>query len=173
MVTKATICINSLKSQGCKVKTKLLVLMLVGHLGYAHAKEDLATALDTTPSPKSHSIDFIDKNLKLTLACTEGNTQPILNVTMAESFALSGDPSVLIISSDKQNRVKLRGTATLMNFTSGDKTDPDLWENLSKLQSPALHLEVISFRSSKYTSSDLAAAGFTAAVAKLKQDCIQ
>lgn len=148
--------------------------MLVGHLGYAHAKEDLATALDTTPpSPKSHSIDFIDKNLKLTLACTVGHTQPILNVTMAESFALSGDPSVLIISNDKQHRVKLRGTATLMNFTSGDKTAPDLWESLSQLQSTELHLEVISFRSSKYTSSDLVAAGFTDAVVKLKQDCIQ
>ncbi|PIW58780.1 hypothetical protein [Shewanella sp. CG12_big_fil_rev_8_21_14_0_65_47_15] len=155
------------------MKTKLLVLMLGGHLSYAHAKEDLATALDTTPSPKSHSIDFIDKNLKLTLACTVGHTQPILNVTMTESFALSGDPSVLIISSDKQNRLKLRGTATLMNFTSGDKTAPDLWESLSQLQSTELHLEVISFRSSKYTSSNLVAAGFTDAVVKLKQDCVQ
>ena len=156
------------------MKTKLLVLILVGHLGYAHAKEDLATALDTTATgPKNHSIDFIDKNLKLTLACTVGKTQPILKVTMAESFAFSGDPSVLIISNDNQHRVKLRGTATLMNFTSGDKTDSDLWESLSQFQSAELHLEVISFRSSKYTSSDLVATGFTDAVAKLKQDCIQ
>ncbi|MEL4429937.1 hypothetical protein [Shewanella mangrovisoli] len=156
------------------MKTQLLALMLVSHLGYAYAKEDLATTLDIAePAPKSHSIDFIDKGLKLSLSCSVGETQPILNVTMGESFAFGSDPSVLIIRSDKQHSVKFRGTATLMNFTSLPKADDDLWQALAQLQTQELSLEAVSFRSSKYTSSTLVAVGFSEAVSQLKQQCSQ
>ena len=156
------------------MKTQLLALMLVSHIGYAHAKEDLASTLNAEGIPlKSHSIDFIDKNLKLTLACSVGDLQPSINVTMSESFAFYGDPSVLIITSGEQAKLKLHGTGSLMNFSSGNKTNSDLWKSLSTIQSPNLHLEAISFRSSKYTSSNIVAVGFADAVAKLKQDCVQ
>lgn len=156
------------------MKTQLLALMLVSHIGYAHAKEDLASTLNAEGiALKSHNIDFIDKNLKLTLACSVGDLQPSINVTMSESFAFYGDPSVLIITSGEQTKLKLHGTGSLMNFSSGNKTNSDLWKNLSTIQSPNLHLEAISFRSSKYTSSNIVAVGFADAVAKLKQDCVQ
>lgn len=156
------------------MKTQLLALMLVSHIGYAHAKEDLASTLNAEGIPlKSHNIDFIDKNLKLTLACSVGDLQPSINVTMSESFAFYGDPSVLIITSGEQAKLKLHGTGSLMNFSSGNKTNSDLWKSLSTIQSPNLHLEAISFRSSKYTSSNIVAVGFADAVAKLKQNCVQ
>ncbi|MBU2421439.1 MAG: hypothetical protein KJ560_02545 [Gammaproteobacteria bacterium] len=154
------------------MKTQLLALMLVSHIGYAHAKEDLASTLNAEGIPlKSHSIDFIDKNLKLTLTCSVGDLQPSINVTMSESFAFNGDPSVLIITSGEQTKLKLHGTGSLMNFSSGSAANPDLWASLGELQAQQIHLEAVSFRSSKYTSADLVAVGFADAVVRLKQDC--
>ncbi|QYJ80514.1 hypothetical protein K0H61_02480 [Shewanella acanthi] len=154
------------------MKKTLLPLLFVSLWSYAHADDLAASATNEATTASYHSIDFIDRDLKLTLACSVGDAQPTLNVTMAEAFASnSADQSVLIISSAEQKWLKLRGLATQTQFTSEHKTNGNLWERLSQFRADKLHLEAISFTSSKYINSDLAVVGFNQAVSQLKQKC--
>ncbi|MCH1929469.1 hypothetical protein L9G16_04690 [Shewanella sp. A25] len=154
-----------------KTLVKTLLLCLLATSQWANADDLASPATNEATTASYHSIDFIDRDLKLTLACSVGDAQPTLNVTMAEAFASNADQSVLIISSAEQKWLKLRGLATQTQFTSEQKTNGNLWERLNQFRADKLHLEAISFTSSKYINSDLAVVGFNQAVGQLQKKC--